>query len=671
MKKGIFKLGIALLALVAGTSCDKTTEGVDSNDLAITFAEKSYKIATEETAEIVFTISGTAEACEVENIITPDDGWTVNGIDINRTGNTTLEGKFRLTAPKEKSAGKLFVYIKTASGKTASGNCAVSASDDASKEVNIVLDAATCTVTPGATAELGFKVTGKGAVNVKVAVTVESSEWKCAVKEFAPAQKGGYEGKISVTAPATVGSSKAKLTITNNAGEEVANEEITLSSTEIKVTFDEDSYSFDALEKKKIKIDVTCGGIVTLKSVTTDLWRVQDNTSKRKEDGSGYTGTIELMAPSIPDEAQFILRVIDSAKNEIDFAVKVICEGGIATPAPHSGANCIVIDKSGTVSFDAVKGNGEAVSGSKVVRIWTDAEGLLDESTLAYKNGEISFKTGASFKTGNALVALLDDAGTIKWSWHLWFVDTLNLDAPSGTFMNMNLGATSSEKVAESLGMLYQWGRKEAFPGPKDFSTDQEEDSKPFDAENMRPFSFADGYAWGVVDVDMTTQDISAQYPTQMATYGSKLPTGNSTDAWPAEADPCPKGWRVPNHKELQEHWGCVNDKVSLPNDYKAYGNGAVPVNYPDEWWPAAGKRMTHNGVRSWSGALRLTNYSGYYWTSTGSFAKSEYDSEADIQDIGYISAAGLSWWTYGNINISVSPSETKTTAASVRCIKE
>lgn len=671
MKNGIFKLGIALLALVAGTSCDKTDGGLDSNDLAITFAEKSYKIATEETAEIVFTVSGATEACEVENIITPDDGWTVNGIEINRTGSTTLEGKFRLTAPKEKSAGKLFVYIKTASGKTVSGNCAVSASDDVSKDVNIVLDAATCTVTPGATAELGFKVTGKGAVNVKAAVTVESGDWKCAVKEFAPAQKGGYEGKISVTAPETVGSSKAKLTITNNAGEEVANEEITLSATEIKVTFDENSYSFDALEKKKIKIDVTCGGVVTIKSVVTDLWRVQDNTSKRKEDGSGYTETIELMAPSIPDEAQFIIRVIDSSENAADFAVKVICEGGIATPAPHSGANCIVVDNAGSVAFDAVKGNGEAVSGSKVVRIWADAEGLLDETSLAYKGGKISFKTGATFKAGNALVALLDDAGKIKWSWHLWFVQGLNTDAPAGTFMNMNLGATSSEKDAGSLGMLYQWGRKEAFPGPKDFSTDQEYETEAFSADNMLAFTLADGYKWGTVDVEMTSHEAEAQHPTEMVEYGSKLATGNSTDAWSAEADPCPKGWRVPNHHELQEHWGCIDDSATVPNDYKAYGNGAAPAKYPNEWWPAPGVRMGHNGMRSWNGALRLTNYSGYYWSSTASFAKSEYDSEADIQDLGYISAAVLSWWSYNSVNISLSAANTKATAASVRCIKE
>ena len=671
MKTKILSLGIALLAIAAGVSCDKGDEGVDSNGLKVEFAKQSYEIATEETAEVAFTISGTTENCYVENIELPDEAWTVNGNSLQRTGEETFEGKFQLTAPATKSAGKLYIHVKTASGKTASASCMVSASDDLSDDVKLTLDSSNCTVTPGATAELGFKVTGKGALNLTAKVAAESADWKCEVKDFAVAAKGGYEGKVAVTAPAAAGTSKAVLTIINKKGNEVAKSEITLSATEIKVTFDEDSYSFDALEKKKIKIDVTCGGVVTLKSVVTDLWRVQDNTSKRKEDGSGYTGTIELLAPSIPDEAQFIIRVIDSSENATDFAVKVICEGGITTPAPHSGANCIVVDKTGTVSFDAVKGNGEAVSGSKVVRIWADAEGLLDETSLAYKGGKISFKTGATFKAGNALVALLDDAGKIKWSWHLWFVQGLNTDAPAGTFMNMNLGATSADKVAGSLGMLYQWGRKEAFPGPKDFSTDQEYDTAAFSTDNMLTFTLADGYKWGTVDAEMTSHEAEAQHPTEMVEYGSKLAAGNSTAAWPAEAEPCPKGWRVPNHHELQEHWGCINDSATVPNDYKAYGNGAAPADYPNEWWPAPGVRMTHNGIRSWNGALRLTNYSGYYWSSTASFAESEYDSEADIQDLGHISAAVLSWWSYGNVNISLSASNAKTTAASVRCIKE
>ncbi len=775
MKNKILSLGIALLALVAGVSCDKN-DGVDGAGLKVEFTETSVQFGAGEEKDLVFAVSGASGACtfDEERTTIPAEGWTVQLVNFsvsNGTGNGTLRAK----APETITSGKIFIYVKSETGELASASIQVSSLDKPSEEVILTvektltmkaaetkkvaftvreqikreldavvqimpddgkwsariaefkvveggydgvveitapaesskasitiriddkndektsyasttieasctapevgvvlkLEQTSCTIAPSANAEIGFTVTGKDAVDLQAEIVPTSDDWKCSIKEFAAASAGGYTGVIAITAPATEGSAKASLTIKDKDGKEVAVELITLSATTINVTFELKSYSFSALQKRDIGIDVTCNGKVTLKSITTDLWRVQANSSTPKTDGTGYTGYVTLMAPSIPDEAELIIRVIDSAENVSDFAVKVSCEGGLPAPAIKSGANCIVVNKTGDVSFDAVKGNGEAVAGSKVALIWADNTNMLDENTLAYANGKISFKTGASFRSGNALVALLDSAGTIKWSWHLWFVQGLNLDAASGTFMNMNLGATSSEKVAESLGMLYQWGRKEAFPGPKDFSTDAEEAEEAFSADNMRAFTLADGYKWGVVDAVMASHDAEAQHPTELIYLGSQLAGSQSTDGWSAEADPCPKGWRVPNHKELAEHWDVVNGHAFIPNTYKAYGNGSTPVDYPDEWWPAAGNRMTHNGIRGWNGALRLTNYSGYYWSSTASFSKSEYDSEADIQDIGYNSGSILSWSAYNSINVSLSATNAKTTASSVRCIKE
>ena len=671
MKNRILTFGVALLALVAGTSCSKDDTTTDSGAWKIEFAEKSYELETGETKQLNFTVSGAVEDFAIE-IKVPEEGWKVNGLGKTQKSEGVFDCTFSLTAPEVKSSGKLYAEVTTASGKLLSGSCTVASSDDLSDDVKLTLDKTSCTVTPSATAELGFTVTGKGALNLTAAVVAESKDWKCSVKTFAVASKGGYEGTLSITAPATVGTSKATLTLTNKKGKEVASGVITLSATEISVTFDSAVYEFDALESKNIKIDVTCGGTVTLKSIVTDLWRVESNTSTRKEDGSGYTGTVKLMAPSIPDEASFIIRVIDSANNENDFAVKVICEGGLPTPAPKSGANCIVVSDAGAVSFDAVKGNGMAVSGAKVVRVWSDAEGLLDENSLKYNGGKISFSTATEFKAGNAVVALLDSAGKIVWTWHLWFVQGLNLDAASGTFLNMNLGATSSEKVAESLGLLYQWGRKEAFPGPKDFQSDAESAAEAFISDYTKPTLLADGYAWGVLkDTTLDSADVAAQHPTELGYLASQIYTSQTTAAWSAESDPCPKGWRVPNHHELAEHWGVIEDNVFQDDLYSAYGHGAAPAKFPNEWWPAAGNRMTHNGMSGWDGALRLTNYAGYYWTSTSSYSKSEYDSEADIQDIGYNSAPVLSWSCWNKLNISLSASNAKSTAASVRCIKE
>lgn len=138
-------------------------------------------------------------------------------------------------------------------------------------------------------------------------------------------------------------------------------------------------------------------------------------------------------------------------------------------------ANCYIVTPGSSGSFDArFKGNsttesiGEAV-GCRLV--WQTAKSLV--SDLSYAAGRISFSTAS--RPGNALVAAVDADGKILWSWHLWITDynpdndytsPENASGRSWTFMDRNLGATSTEHGdPASYGMLYQWGRKDPFPG--------------------------------------------------------------------------------------------------------------------------------------------------------------------------------------------------------------
>ena len=64
------------------------------------------------------------------------------------------------------------------------------------------------------------------------------------------------------------------------------------------------------------------------------------------------------------------------------------------------------------------------------------------------------------------------------WSWHVWVNDYdpeanifewKDANGISYKYMDRNLGAMSGEKYSkESLGLLYQWGRKDPFPGGDD-----------------------------------------------------------------------------------------------------------------------------------------------------------------------------------------------------------
>ena len=139
-------------------------------------------------------------------------------------------------------------------------------------------------------------------------------------------------------------------------------------------------------------------------------------------------------------------------------------------------ANCYIVKSAGDYSFDAtVRGNGEIVEGvdfagekldSKGVKlIWqSDRNGLID--SLSLKDGKIYFSSNG--KNGNALIAVLDEAGNIIWSWHIWFLDEEISDVKTANgvmVMDRNLGATSLDsEFPESHGLLYQWGRKDPFP---------------------------------------------------------------------------------------------------------------------------------------------------------------------------------------------------------------
>ena len=84
----------------------------------------------------------------------------------------------------------------------------------------------------------------------------------------------------------------------------------------------------------------------------------------------------------------------------------------------------------------------------------------------------------SSSKSGNAVIAAYSgehQTGNILWSWHIWVTDynpdtgktctIINTAGASYTFMDRDLGATTSTPgLSTTLGLLYQWGRKDPFP---------------------------------------------------------------------------------------------------------------------------------------------------------------------------------------------------------------
>lgn len=158
----------------------------------------------------------------------------------------------------------------------------------------------------------------------------------------------------------------------------------------------------------------------------------------------------------------------------------------LATRVDTEGnANCYMVLQPGLYKFAAVKGNStEAISGGDHAELLWESAGTAAEVTSRSIVSGVSFdvETGAMcfqlpdpVVPGNALVALMDENEQVLWSWHLWIPETrpatvLYNYMSGASMMSRNLGAlvdTQAGAVADarSFGLLYQWGRKDPFPG--------------------------------------------------------------------------------------------------------------------------------------------------------------------------------------------------------------
>lgn len=140
---------------------------------------------------------------------------------------------------------------------------------------------------------------------------------------------------------------------------------------------------------------------------------------------------------------------------------------------------------------------GAEISPVKAGLVWETRDNGGTVHTLDYvgysRNGYIVFKLGSA-PEGNAVVAAKDGASKILWSWHIWTTaafdgnsikvqtyETKPRTVPAYyetvtkrtlKMMDRNLGAASATaskvaaEVIKTYGLLYQFGRKDPFPGP-------------------------------------------------------------------------------------------------------------------------------------------------------------------------------------------------------------
>lgn len=162
----------------------------------------------------------------------------------------------------------------------------------------------------------------------------------------------------------------------------------------------------------------------------------------------------------------------------------------------ESYANCFITPKKGWYIFDARTRAGLATvthpksgaivstiggNGAKACTAWESTTGMISE--VSYDATESKIKFYYNGTKGNAMISIVDGAGSVQWNWHIWATDTpKEQKIGSHTYLDRNVGAwivptnaadgwnymhrewDNAKAVYPTAGLLYQWGRPVPFP---------------------------------------------------------------------------------------------------------------------------------------------------------------------------------------------------------------
>ena len=309
-------------------------------------------------------------------------------------------------------------------------------------------------------------------------------------------------------------------------------------------------------------------------------------------------------------------------------------------------------------------GGANKPDGAKIV--WADESGLVTNLSVigSGTNAFVQFEVpAATIKNGNAVIAVMKN-NVVVWSWHLWFIhdDALNTTACwnyqnkrydftqetlgmkyiiwTGTSYTsprsikvkivQNYGQGSpmvpkegiltitqnSSSTRQAITTLYQWGRKDAFPGTNAI---KEGAFNPTAGDNMsipngiqHPENFyRDGDTWQKnPPVGYTWYNL---WSANNTTIGF-----NSNPVVKTVYDPCPAGFRLPASNAFNgfSKTGANTGTVSAFNVSGAWENGwnfNNRITNPDAsvYFPAAGYRHHSNGT------LYQVGISSTYWSAS------------------------------------------------------
>lgn len=323
-----------------------------------------------------------------------------------------------------------------------------------------------------------------------------------------------------------------------------------------------------------------------------------------------------------------------------------------------------MFSEAGEYAFVPGKVNGGAIEGIVAVDwLWAtkpqsgDTQDILTD--LSYSDGKVYFT--ATGNKGNIVLAATDAEGTIVWSWLIWATDqpATMVFENGAEFMDRNIGATSAEEDSnDAFGLMYQWGRKEAFYGGT--LNEDSVDAIPFStAEVETVVNDAFGMTWQYANTVATLEMGTAQPMTMFYDGAETSGSGNWIDnhenaVWANEktdSDPCPAGYRVPSSDEYS---GIENGEIDAKGLTYTY-------NGQSAWFPVQGLREDRSGI------LVLYNW---FWLWTNSELTRESLFDPNILFYLALRAGGTEESGTGPL-ISNAHQSNRAMAMPVRCVKE
>lgn len=357
-----------------------------------------------------------------------------------------------------------------------------------------------------------------------------------------------------------------------------------------------------------------------------------------------HTITMEIAPNTSKDVRNGCVDLYKKGTDIIIYSIFIDQNGFVPGPkdlSKNGAANCYIIpatvEGGSQFKFKTVKGNStESVGTVAKAEVFWETWNISDTPTknsvvaaASYADGYVTITMPETPHTGNAVVAVRDASDVILWSWHIWVpanevaADPAGANMVGGTILDRNLGAliapTASETplTVEALGLYYQWGRKDPFLGPKDFS-DYPSKVGVVGAEftkdaNQRTVEYGianpNVYSYGAGSCDWLTEPVA--------------------DLWDNEGkktiyDPCPVGYKVPQYDNALPMWKKTNDNWTFSDNfwmtnsastsvfalagYIDDGNGSVVMKKRAFYWSS--KEYTDH-IRAYGADVRAPAYNG------------------------------------------------------------